>query len=187
MSRFHLLKAFMLISSNIVAMLMKLFYLQKLTVSLPLIADQCPSIMISKYGQIILSNTKFRRGSFLFADNGKIHFGKDCFVNNSCSFNSQLSITIGSRVLFGEGVKIYDHNHTIDRNITPMANSYTCNPISIGDDCWIGSNVIILSGVSICSNVVIGAGSVVTKSILEPGVYLSKDISSLTKIRTVQA
>ena len=44
-------------------------------------------------------------------------------------------------------------------------------PIFIGNDCWFGGNVTILPGVTMVDNVVVGAGSVVTRSILTSGIY----------------
>ena len=61
--------------------------------------------------------------------------------------------------MFGENVKIYDHNHRFNiLNKTVKEQGYTKDSISIGNNCWIGSNVVILKGTKIGNNCVIGAG-----------------------------
>ena len=75
-------------------------------------------------------------------------------------------ITIGSRVLIGPNVTIFTSNHIwspLER--TYYRQGFTYGEVIIGDDCWIGSNVIILPHVKLGKGVTIGAGSVVTKSI----------------------
>ncbi len=44
-------------------------------------------------------------------------------------------------------------------------------PVTIGDRCWIGARAVVLAGVTICDDAVVAAGSVVTRSIDEPGMY----------------
>ena len=71
--------------------------------------------------------------------------------------------------MMGPYVKMYVQNHNFSRTDIPMnqQGNSPVRPIVIGDDVWIGANVIILPGVSIGTGCVIGAGSVVTKSLPE--------------------
>lgn len=89
------------------------------------------------------------------------------FMNNNCSINCLDSITIGSKTLFGEGVKIYDHNHqyTLESQINISHKEFNTAPVYIGSNCWLGSNVIVLKGVTIGSNSIIGVGCIITKDI----------------------
>lgn len=92
--------------------------------------------------------------------------GDNVFFNNYCSINAKDSITIGNDTIFGENVRIYDHNHTFsEKDILIRYQGYTVAPIIIGNNCWICSNVIILKGVTIGDNVVIGAGCVISTDI----------------------
>jgi maltose O-acetyltransferase len=91
--------------------------------------------------------------------------GENVYFNFNCVVLDSAKVTIGSNVMFGPCVQIYTSNHpqdSIERRLTGNA-----QPITIGNDCWIGGNSIILPGVSIGSNCIIGAGSVVTKDVLD--------------------
>ncbi|SDZ39318.1 acyltransferase [Herbiconiux ginsengi] len=75
-------------------------------------------------------------------------------------------ITIGNDVLMGPGVRIFGENHNFDSGkSTIKSQGVTLAPVTIGDDCWIGSGVTITAGVTIGTGVVVAAGSVVTKDV----------------------
>ena len=63
-----------------------------------------------------------------------------------------------------EGTKIYSHAHDV-KKLRIRENSVQPRCTSIGDGCWLGANSIILPGVSVGNDAVVGAGSVVTHSI----------------------
>lgn len=112
---------------------------------------------------------KFRAGfKIVIDDNGKVIFGNRCFFNNYCSINCKSSIVIGDYCIFGENVKIYDHNHCyVDENIPIADQGFKAKPVHIGKNCWIGSNCVILPGVTIGNHSVIGAGCIIYKDIPE--------------------
>ena len=91
-----------------------------------------------------------------------ISIGDGCYINFNCNFVDDGQITIGERVMFGPAVTIA----TVGHPINPKMREYMyTDPVTIGNDCWIGGNVTICPGVTIGDNTVIGAGSVVTKDI----------------------
>lgn len=106
-------------------------------------------------------------GRILVFPNAKLQIGKGVFFNNYCSINCLDNIEIGDDTIFGEGVRLYDHNHLIHKNETLSIEKekYTKKPIKIGKNCWIGSNTIILKGVTIGDNSIIGAGCVIHQSV----------------------
>ncbi|WP_195467403.1 acyltransferase [Clostridium sp. D43t1_170807_H7] len=109
----------------------------------------------------------FRKGFNMSIEGiGKVEIGERCFFNNYCSINSLNKISIGNDTIFGENVKLYDHNHKFSDKIKLISQQgYNTAPISIGKNCWIGSGVIILKGVCIGDNVVIGAGCIINSNI----------------------
>lgn len=121
------------------------------------------------FGNLFLvgRGTTFRRFFNIYLEKGAtISIGRDCFFNHSCSINALEKITIGDGCIFGENVKIYDHNHRftgLNGNI--KSQGYTTGKVYIGNRCWFGSNVVVLKGVHIGDNCVIGAGCIVSNDI----------------------
>lgn len=95
---------------------------------------------------------------------GKLILHKGVFINNSCSFNCIERIEIGAGTMMGEGVRFYDHDHVYTAEKIEKW-QWTTAPIRVGRDCWIGSNVTILKGVTIGDNTIIGAGCLVRNDI----------------------
>lgn len=105
---------------------------------------------------------------------GAVTIGNHCFFNNDCSINCWQSISIGSDCIFGEGVKVYDHNHAFDDPYRPIREQgFTAAPVRIGDNVWLGSGVIVLAGVSIGDGCVIGANTVIAKDVPENSIVIS--------------
>lgn len=99
------------------------------------------------------------------ADYGfNIRLGPGVFLNWNSTFVDTCPITVGARTLIGPNCSFYSGTHPLDpavRNGT--SGPETGKPIEIGEDCWLGGNVIVLPGVTIGKGATIGAGSVVTK------------------------
>ena len=95
---------------------------------------------------------------------GKLILNDGVFINNSCSFNCMERIEIGVGTMMGEGVRFYDHDHVYTAEKIEKW-QWTTAPIRVGRDCWIGSNVTILKGVTIGDNTIIGAGCLVRNDI----------------------
>ena len=110
-------------------------------------------------GRIKIDSAFYRRGfvAHLGCKDAKIKIGSNCFFNNYCSINSMENIEIGDGCTFGEGVRLYDHDHDF-RHKKKEGLPYVTSPIKIGSNVWCGSNVLILKGVSIGDNAVIGGG-----------------------------
>ena len=103
-----------------------------------------------------------------------IYIGNKVIINMNCTFVDNHRIDIGDNVLIASNVQIYTATHSTvfsERMVEDAENAgdeicYTiASPVRIEEGAWIGGGVIILPGVSIGRNSVIGAGSVVTRSI----------------------
>lgn len=93
-----------------------------------------------------------------------IVLGKNVFINSNCYFMDGAKITVGDNVFIGPSCGFYTANHPLDYQ-TRNQGIEQALPILIGNNVWLGGNVIVLPGVEIGNGCVIGAGSVVTKDI----------------------
>lgn len=117
-----------------------------------------------KYGNRLKigKGVHFRKGFIInISKNGKLTIGDGTWFNNYCSINCHEKITIGKNNLFGEGVRIYDHNHVFNDKSVNMKKSYKSRSIVIGNRNWFGSNVVILSNAIIGDNNVFGANTII--------------------------
>lgn len=155
-----------------------------------------------------IEKTTMKFGSELEVINGKLKISKvwlDKFVsiktsgvisigvNTTVNFGAKIygDVIIGKECLIAPNVFISSSSHLFDykkgysirtqeKLYLESHSSLPSFPIVIGDDVWISVNCVILPGINICSHVVIGANSVVTKSITISGVYVG---SPARKIR----
>ena len=93
-----------------------------------------------------------------------IEVGKNFFANYNCTMLDVAKITIGENCFMASNVAIYTAGHPIHPDSRNSMYEYGI-PVTIGDNVWIGGNTVICPGVTIGSNCVVGAGSVVTKDI----------------------
>lgn len=114
---------------------------------------------------------EFRPGAYAISCSN-ISIGKRVVIRpNSMLFadprNEGAGITLEDDVMLGSGVQIYVANHRFDNTQIPIIDQghHASSPVTLKRGCWIGANSIILPGVVIGENTVIGAGSVVTKNI----------------------
>lgn len=114
-------------------------------------------------------------------NNAKLKIGKNVHFNNGCILTCRKNIIIGDNCSVGPNVMIFDHDHDYKSN--HCESEYTCCDIEIGDNVWIGSNVIILKGSKIGSNCVIGAGTVVKELIPDNSLVYSKKNNIIKQIK----
>lgn len=146
----------------------------------------------------------FEFGSQLYRFHQQIKLGKDVYLkrnsiigcsnelskiyignNTTIGFNSIImaseNIRIGNDCMIAPNVFMVDSNHGTEPGIPFNSQLNLCKSILIGNNVWIGAGAIILPGVEIPDDTIIGAGSVVTKTIIKPGVYLGNPARRYSK------
>lgn len=119
--------------------------------------------LFEKYGKNNIIKEGFRCN---FGIN--ITMGDNCYINYNVVFLDSGLIKLGNNVFIGPGTVVSAVTHPIEAR---MRRNLQINKIEIGDDVWIGANVVILPGVTIGNRAVIGAGSVVKRDIPPDTVY----------------
>ena len=93
-----------------------------------------------------------------------VHFGKNIYANFNLTMVDDGHIYVGDYTMFAPGVIVATAGHPILPELRETVYQYNM-PVHIGKNCWIGAGAIILPGVTIGDQVVVGAGSVVTKDL----------------------
>lgn len=93
-----------------------------------------------------------------------VHFGKNVYANFNLTCVDDTHIYVGDYTMFAPNVVLATAGHPILPELREKAYQYNL-PIRIGRNCWLGAGVIVLPGVTIGDNTVVGAGSVVTKDL----------------------
>lgn len=93
-----------------------------------------------------------------------MHFGKKIYANFNLTLVDDTHIYVGDYTMIGPNVTIATAGHPILPELRMKGYQYNA-PVHIGKNCWIGAGVIIVPGITIGDQVVVGAGSVVTKDL----------------------
>ena len=124
-----------------------------------------------KDGTARFGKEQITRGNAVFrVEGGELKIGDKCFFNQNVSITCKKNIVIGDRCQIANNVVIVDHDHAGSENW----GSYVETPVVIGNDVWIGANVVIMRGTTIGDKAVIGAGSIVKGDIPAGKVFYQK-------------
>lgn len=93
-----------------------------------------------------------------------VHFGKNVYANFNLTFVDDTHIYVGDNTMFGPSVILATAGHPVLPELREKLYQFN-EKIVIGKNCWLGAGVIVIPGVKIGNNSVIGAGSIVTKNI----------------------
>lgn len=118
----------------------------------------------------IESSCAFDRGVVLLCSGEpvpqiKIRIGASTYINRNTFLDATESIVIGKDCAIGPDCYITDHDHGCEPSLSPLMQPLISKPTQLGDRVWLGAKVIVLKGVTIGNDAVVGAGSVVTKDI----------------------
>ena len=93
-----------------------------------------------------------------------VHFGKNVYANFNLTLVDDGHIYVGDYTMIGPNVTIATAGHPILPELREKGYQYNME-VHIGKNCWLGSGVVVLPAVTIGDNVVVGAGSIVTKDL----------------------
>jgi acetyltransferase-like isoleucine patch superfamily enzyme len=111
----------------------------------------------------------FEPGVWLTSDTGRIAIGGGSFLNLNVMIAAVSQVTLGEHCMLANGCLVTDGNHRFDDPDKPVPwQGFTSKgPVTLGDNVWLGANVVVTSGVTIGRRSVIGANSVVVDDIPE--------------------
>lgn len=144
----------------------------------------CKDGLIFKDNVTIGRNVMIRPSSYYGIDLGAgLEIGNNSSIGPDAYVGCSGKIVIGNNVMFGPKCSLFAENHNFSsKDESIKEQGVNQKGITIHDDCWIGSNCIILDGVTIGKGCVIGAGTLVTKD-LEPNTVLLDKRNSIKKQR----
>jgi acetyltransferase-like isoleucine patch superfamily enzyme len=136
------------------------------------INDGCFINALCKNGVHIGNNFSLGRNSIIECTGvirelgDSLEIGDDVGISANAFISVRGKVKIGNSTIFGPNVKLFSENHIFTDKGTPIyLQGATRQGIEIGEDCWLGANVIVLDGVKIGKGCVIAAGAVVNKDI----------------------
>ena len=151
----------------------KMIYGSKFQCSWSAMLTPSLTVRINERGGVKIGRKcSFREHVCINITDGSIVIEEGCFFNDFVCLNARESITIGPYSIFGQGVKIYDHDH--DFRSTNVHDNFRCKPVTINENVWVGSNAVILRGATIGRNSVIGANSIFKNKLDEYTLYYNK-------------
>ncbi len=110
-----------------------------------------------------------------------IELGENFYSNHNLTILDPTKVTFGDNVFVGPNCGFYTAGHPLEKYLRNEGLEYA-KPITVGNDVWFGGNVVVLPGVTIGDNVVIGAGSIVTHDIPSSVVALGNPCKVVRKI-----
>ena len=120
-------------------------------------------ILVSNYLISCGENLRVKKGAEISPNS---HIGNNSELGTRCMI--QANVSIGNYVIMGPDVKIYSRNHKTNRIDIPMQKQGKERlKTHIGNDVWIGANVIILACVKIGNHCIIAAGAIVAKDVVD--------------------
>ncbi len=162
----------------------KLFHIKNFHGSLINMISPLSEISLDYGGELSIGKMlKMRDGTKLrVRKNAKCVIGRNMQMGSNSIITCRDNISIGNDVEFAPNVYVYDHDHDFRADGGLKSNKYKTKSIQIGNNVWIGCNVVILKGAKIGDNCVIAAGSIVNGEIPADTVFVQLREKSIYKV-----
>ncbi|MGG7620222.1 acyltransferase [Bacillus coreaensis] len=161
----------------------KIIYFKNIKASIFSLQANSKIEVFNKKAKINIGKFVFIRknASFRIDFDGVLIIGNNVFINDNCNINCVNRITIGKNTKIAPNVCINDHDHNYKKN---TSDHLVRGEVTIGDNVWIGSNVVILRDTHIGDNVVVAAGSVVKGTVPPNTIFINKRESEFKPIKS---
>lgn len=119
----------------------------------------------------------------------KIKIGNYCTFLYRFQCNAAESVVIGDYVLAASNVLITDSDHVVDPGGVPVTKNckFITRPVRVEDNCWLGQNAVILKGVTIGHDSIVGANSVVTHDVSPCSVVAGNPARVIKKLKDLDS
>jgi len=131
-------------------------------------------------------NVRIKDNVNLAAYGGYIKIGKNVLIGRNTTIFGHGGVIIGDYSMLSPNVSIVSSNHVcyLDSDKSFQEQGFTREQIKIGNNVWIGCNAVVLAGVEIPNNVIVGAGSVVNKNLEAGSIYAGNPIKFIKRIES---
>ena len=147
------------------------------------ILDGRSSSLESGPGIVFGPETYIKENCYIDSYGGFVHIDGHVAIGQFCMLAGQGGVKIGKYVMLGGHCYILTSNHITESFDVPyMLQGDRCEGVVIQDNVWIGGGSIILAGVKIGRNSVVGAGSIVTKDIPANSMYVDRNPNLLKEV-----
>lgn len=138
----------------------KVFHFKGFKFPLLSLISPITEIELGRKSELVLKKmVRIKSGSKIRVRKGaSIRIGENTSLNHGCMLTSHERILIGDNVQLGPNVLIYDHDHNFRKKDGLKNLEYNSTAVEIGNNVWIGANVVVLRGTKIGDNCVVGAG-----------------------------
>ncbi len=155
------------------AVIFKVIYFKNISASIFSLQANSKIEVFNKNARISIGKFVFiRKNASIRIDyDGVLQIGSNVFINDNCNINCVSRVSIGKNTKIAPNVCINDHDHNYKKN---TSDHLVRGEVTIGENVWIGSNVVILRNTHIGDNVVIAAGSVVKGIVPANTIFLNK-------------
>lgn len=138
------------------------------------ITDACKRKLLSLLGVHVGVDSQVSSGLYVFCF-GRVRFGRECSIGSNFQIWNFADVCVGDRLLASHNVTVICGTHSADVNRFNIA-----GPVNIGNDVWIGANVLIVGPATIGDGAIIGANSFVSGMVPAGGRYGGSPAKSLS-------